>query len=75
MTHTPIPERSFIDLADWLDEQRHLILADRTEQFAERELECLIEIGEFARVEKICKDMLKRLPKVNLADWVKELER
>ncbi len=70
-----VPERSYMDLADWMEEQQHMIFADRTESIAQRELECLLEIGEFARVEKICKNTLKRLPKVNLADWLKELER
>jgi hypothetical protein len=51
------------ELTDFIEAEQHLILVERTEHGAERELEVLLELGEFARVERVCREMLARLPR------------
>ena len=49
------------DLIAFLEAEQRLIFIERTEHGAETELEALIDMGEFSRVERIIERIKERL--------------
>ncbi len=46
------------DLADFLEAEQQLILAEQTERMAKNELKTLLEIGEPNRAKAVCTEIL-----------------
>ena len=51
---------SNVELESWVDEQRDKDLAENLERWAESHLEELLEIGEHARVFRLCEKYLDK---------------